>query len=84
MALAEVKKALDVFGQFEDAAVVGANALENAVAVKQAVVEHRNFGVLLVERICRQYKFSSLHWPAPYGWSGAEESNLFYTFSWDA
>ena len=31
-----------MLAQFEHAAVVGANALENAIAIKQAVVEDRN------------------------------------------
>jgi hypothetical protein len=46
--LGGVKQALDVLGQPEDAAMIGANPLENAVPVQQPVVEHRDFGVLLV------------------------------------
>ncbi len=40
--LGRVKQPVNVLAQFEHAAVVGANALENAIAIKQAVVEHRN------------------------------------------
>src|SRR5882724_8148046 len=43
------KQAVNVFFQFEDAAVVGADAFKNSVAVKQSVVEHGDFCVALVE-----------------------------------
>ena len=37
-----------MFLQFENAAVVGANALEYSVAIKQPVVENGNSRVLLI------------------------------------
>ena len=46
--LRRAKQAVDVFLQLEDAAVVGADALEDAVTVKQSVIEHAHLGVLLV------------------------------------
>ena len=46
--LGRTKEPVNVFGQFEHAPVVGADALENSVAIKQSVVQHRNPGVFLV------------------------------------
>ena len=40
---------LDVFPEFEHAAIVGANAFEHAVAIKQPVIEDRHLCVPLVE-----------------------------------
>src|SRR5439155_217106 len=45
--LGRVKQPVNVLFEFEDAAVVSANAFKYAVAVQQAVIEHGNLGVLL-------------------------------------
>ena len=42
-----VKEPIDVLLQLEDAAVIGANALEDAIAVQQAVIENGNFRIAL-------------------------------------
>jgi hypothetical protein len=47
--LGGIKQPVNVLLQFEHAAIVGADAFKNAVAVKQAVVEHGDFCVALVE-----------------------------------
>ena len=46
--LGRIEQPVNVLLQLEHPAVVGANALEDAVAVQQPVVEHRNLGVPLV------------------------------------
>ncbi len=43
-------EAIDVLAEAEHLAAVDADALENAVAVEQAVIEHADFGVGLVEQ----------------------------------
>jgi len=42
------KTAVNVFLEFEHTAMIGANALKNSVAVKQAVIEDGNFRVVFV------------------------------------
>ena len=42
-----IKQPVNVLLQFEHPAVVGADALKHAIAVKQAVIEHRDFCVAL-------------------------------------
>ena len=54
----------------EDAAVVKPDALEDAVAIEQAVIEHGNLGVGLIDELAVEidfevlHQFSSLPWPA--------------------
>jgi hypothetical protein len=52
--LGGIKQPVNVFLELEHAAIVGADAFKHAVAVKQAVVEHRHFGVALARNICHQ------------------------------
>ena len=47
--LGGIKEPVNVFLQFEHPAVVSADALEHAITVKQAVVEHGDFCVALAE-----------------------------------
>ena len=56
--LGRAEQPVNVLLQLEDPAVVGADALEDAVAVEQPVVEDRNLRVAPRRNICRQYRFS--------------------------
>ena len=47
--------------QQKDAAVVKADALKDAVAIKQAVIEHGNFGVGLIDELAVEVDFEVLH-----------------------
>ena len=51
--LGRVVEPVDVLLEPEDPAGVGADALEDAVAVEQAVIEDADLGVGLVVRACR-------------------------------
>ena len=55
------KKPVYVFLQLEDAAVVGANAFKNAVAVKEPVVKHGDFGVLFAAKFPVNVNFHDLN-----------------------
>jgi hypothetical protein len=49
-----------VFLHAKDAAVVKANAFENAVAIEQAMIENGNFSVGLVEKFAVDVDFQLL------------------------
>jgi hypothetical protein len=55
--LGGIKQPVNVFLQFEHAAIVGADALEHAVAVKQTVVEHGHFGVAFAAKFSINVNF---------------------------
>lgn len=57
-------EALEVLGEAEDAAVVDADALENTVAIEEAMIEHGDFGVFLAEQLSVEVDFHS-------GWRGS-------------
>jgi hypothetical protein len=42
------EEAVDMLLEFKDAAIIGADALEDTVAIEQSVVEDADFGVLFV------------------------------------
>jgi hypothetical protein len=54
------KEAVDMFAETEDATVVSPDALENTIAVEQAVIEHADLRVLLVAVFTVDVDFHSL------------------------
>ena len=50
-----------MFLEQENAAVVKADAFKDAVAVEQAVIEHGNLGVRLIDELAVEIDFEVLH-----------------------
>src|SRR2546430_8164405 len=62
-----IEQTVDVLLELEDAPVVSANPLKNAVAIEQPVIEHGNFGVLLVAILAVNVDFHARKTAAAYG-----------------
>ncbi len=60
-----IKQPVNVLLQFEHAAIVGANAFEDAVPIEQAVVENRDFGRPLVAIFSVNKYFHLIGWQEP-------------------
>ena len=73
---ADSQRRVQVFFHAKDAAIVKANAFENAVAVKQAVIEDRNLGVGLVEKFSVDVDLQRFRWPRLSSRLSAAESDF--------
>src|SRR5207253_2798706 len=62
-----IEQTVDVLLELEDAPVVSPNPLKNAVAIEQPVIEHGNFGVLLVTILAVNVDFHARKTAAAYG-----------------
>ena len=58
MALRGIVKTIDMLRQPEDPSVIKADALKDAVAIKQTMIEHRNLGVFLIHNTHRRDRSS--------------------------
>ena len=64
--LGGTEQPVDMLVQFEHAAIIGSDAFEHAVAIKQPVIEHRDLGVLFVQVFAVDKDFHGFKPPPDY------------------